>query len=371
MAGLYDDLPEPSFVALVPPAEAEAAAIEEFVATLPSAQRPPLPPCSARSPLFTLDDATFHGGLLACLSVVEVGASLPRVCRALRWLRDSWASWRRAVEPLGGSMGAACGGRDPGPAVLVARLNNAASCSVERLARLSKTIGAAAAHGFGDFGRRRHARLLGGGGEHRYVYGGLPLQRVIWSLHSEGFTEWRGACSMTMDASFCVLPPWCSPSRRRLLPETVQVVVGISLWLPPHDASADESYPLLCLNAALEDPDSLLEVAERSTENPPCVALNVEAVLIRPPAAGGSSAAGTQASPDGCEFCEEWSLRAFFGPHGFRHSGLGHSEGYAVEAYAPGHRRWVPADPCFARDGEADTELHLLLRCTRCEGLLD
>lgn len=342
MAGLYDDLPEPVLAAA--PAEASGQALplsQSFGAGLPAESRPAP---TAVSRLFTLDDASVHM-TLGFLSLSDIG-TVPSVCKLLQWLRESWLQWRRFIAPLRREVH-----------VHVARLLGAESQSIEKLISLAADIEAAAINGFR---RKGHAYLLGGVGGFSYSYGALPLQRVLWSLHSEGLTAWRGVCSMAVDGSFALLPPWGFERRRALLPEEVRLLVGISLWLPPEGAEAEHSYPLLYLNAALQEASAFEALAAQHEDNPPCVAATCEAVLFRP--GGGASAV-----------VEEWSLRFCFGPVGFRHQGHGDTDGYRVEAYAAGRRRWRPPDLCYAPDGELsrDAGLHLILRARRCDGLLD
>lgn len=166
---------------------------------------------------------------------------------------------------------------------------------------------------------------------------------------------------MTIDADFALLPPWNRASQRPLLPRRLRLLVGISLWLPPEGVDAARSFPALYLNVALEQPAALRALAAQHPAAPPCVSATCQAVLFRPgePASRG--------------LMEEWGLRFCFGPEGYRHPGHGETDGYAIEAFAPGRRRWRPPNLCECLDGQRpqDAGLHLLLRACRCEGLLD
>jgi len=345
MAGLYDDLPEPasSTPAAASAPNAGSAAIAQRLGALAPAPRPSA--SGASQLLHTLDEANFHA-VLGFLPLPDVGASLPVASRLALWLRNVWLPWQQLLAPLRRQVD-----------VHVVRLLNPRLQSMEELSVLATSIESAALSGFRGL---RHSRLLGGVGGYMYFYGGLPMQRVLWSLHSEGLTPWRGVCSMAVDAHFALLPPWALAKRRTLLPERVQLLVGISLWLPPDGVDAEHSFPALYLNVALADAAAFEALAAEHPSLPPCISATCEAVLFRP----GTCSAGVM---------EEWNLRFCFGPEGYRHPGHGETDGYGIEAFAVGRRRWRPPNVCECLDGQRprDAGLHLLLRGRRCDGLLD
>eukprot|EP00401_Gymnodinium_catenatum_P052613 CAMPEP_0117540800 /NCGR_PEP_ID=MMETSP0784-20121206/43686_1 /TAXON_ID=39447 /ORGANISM="" /LENGTH=381 /DNA_ID=CAMNT_0005337467 /DNA_START=72 /DNA_END=1215 /DNA_ORIENTATION=- len=287
MAGLYDDLPEPASMGTQPDVDlvTHGAASQGAEAPRPERPRP-----SGPSPIFSLDDASLHA-VLGFLALPTVGRALPAVCPLLRWLREDWLSWQRFIAPLHRHK------------VQVTRLLRASSRGVEDLMPLAESIGAILLQGFGVGRRRRPLGCWGVGGGLANAgfapaavlgqschYGELSMPRVLWSLHTEGFTRWRGVCALTLDARFALLPPWSFAKRRALVPPRVLLHVGISLWLPPDGIEAAHSFPGLHLNVALAEPHAFETLAGTYPEDPPCLAATCDAVLFRPSGSDASAA---------------------------------------------------------------------------------
>eukprot|EP00928_Gymnodinium_smaydae_P044207 TRINITY_DN29507_c0_g2_i1.p1 TRINITY_DN29507_c0_g2~~TRINITY_DN29507_c0_g2_i1.p1 ORF type:complete len:364 (+),score=37.55 TRINITY_DN29507_c0_g2_i1:192-1283(+) len=363
MAGLYDDLPDPCSLEFgtttVATAAVEASNVQEMV----KLKVRPHAPDSSR--LLCLDDVSFCL-VLSFLSLPDVGTNLPAACPVLSWLRDEWLVWSRFVAPL----------RRGG--VHVVRVRCIEQRSLDALAMLACSIEQALKQAIVEADSRRRRPLgcwgmpipLGGLADADIVrvpgqvisYGELPMPRVLWSLHNEGFTPWKGVCSLKLDACFSLLPPWNQTRRNDMLLSNVKFEVGISLWTPPENADTAQSFPGLHLKVRLVDAAVLEAVALQHLDNPPCLAATCDALLFRP---GDVNKQVT--------ILEYWSLRFCFGPTGYRHAGHGETDGYQMEVSVAGRKRYRPPDICYTRVGEQlrGEGLHLLVGWRRCDGLLD
>lgn len=345
MAGLYDGLPEPSGAGSMVAGDG-LTSIENISSTV-TAKKTRVRPCIATAaPIFIMDDASVHV-MFAFLALPDIGSSLPVTCRVLRWLRDTWLLWQQFLAPLQRRH------------INVTRLSRSRLESIQELGSLTAAVGSMAEHGFRG---ERCGHSWRGVDGFAYNYGELPVPRVMWSLHTEGFTPWKNVCSMAVDAGFALLPPW-SGARRLLLPSRIQVQLGISLWLPPQYGDPEYSFPALHLNAALDEPEKFEAIAARYPNEPPVLAAVCDAMLFRP---GSSTAIGATV-------VEEWGFRVCFGPRGYRHPGHGETDGYFSEVNVVGRRRWRPPELCHVPDGQRpqDLALHILSRGKHCEGLLD
>ena len=339
MAGLYDDLPEPQTESQVSASvDVGAKQLQEN-----SLEIGPRPEDAGSSKVFTLDDVSLQH-ILSFLALPDVGNVLPTVCPLLLFLRSSWADWRRFSQPL------------RRPKIRMMQLLNIQSRSLQELAHVSESLGRFAVEGFQGFRPRlpSFAPDL-----HALSYCELPIPRVVWSLHNEGLSKWRGTCAAVVDAEFALLPPWDRPPRKAFLPRKLRLLLGVSLWLPPDEVAAEHSFPSLYMNAALLEPEKFEALAERHPSNPPCLAATCEALLLRMTPGALSST------------LEDWSWRFCFGPEGYRHAGHGDLEGYRNEIRTPGRRRWRPPELCFAAGEESAQSLRLLVRSRRCIGLLE
>eukprot|EP00933_Yihiella_yeosuensis_P043959 TRINITY_DN3899_c0_g2_i2.p1 TRINITY_DN3899_c0_g2~~TRINITY_DN3899_c0_g2_i2.p1 ORF type:complete len:360 (-),score=59.87 TRINITY_DN3899_c0_g2_i2:206-1285(-) len=355
--GLYDDLPLPADE--VAPVQNKTNSCKHETLLDESLLLKPRPADAGDSLLFLLDDVIIHQ-IFEFLALPEVGTALPATCRLVRFLRVIWIAWQRFEKPLRRER------------VRVEHLLNVHLRSLEELSELSEAIQEVIRSSPG-----KHRLPSSSSDLKNYSYFELATPRVQWSLHNEGFSNWR-SCSDKVDVSFALLPPWDRHPRRRFLPQKVRLVVGISLWLPPSGADAEHSWPALWLNCSLEQPEVFEALAERHPDNPPCLAATCEAIAFRPrfessqKKAEGLRSAELSALPH-AQVLEEWSCRFCFGPTGYRHVGHGETEGFDFEVSTVGRRRWRPPDLCFARVGEQpqDQGLHLLLQTRRCIGLLE
>ncbi|CAE7041950.1 alkbh5, partial [Symbiodinium sp. CCMP2592] len=292
------------------------------------------------SKLFSLHASTLLHAL-EFLALPEIGHSLASVCRFLQGLRGSWPPWKRFAEALRPTR---------------IRLPSLHSRRLEELGDLAEDL-------------QRATKSFKGNqtippDPHTFSYSELPLPRVVWSLHSEGLSQWRRVCSSLVDAEFAILPPWDRAPRRSFLPRKVQMHLGVSLWLPPEEVGDPrDSFPMLKLRMALAEPQHFEALAERHPQQPPCISAKCDAVLLRLPSLGREAT------------LEEWNCQAFcFGQAGYHHSGYGALDGYRYETATRAKKRWRPPDLCFARAGEerSSASLHLLLRSRRCfEGLFE
>ena len=340
MAGLYDDLPEPQSEKLPTAGQLESQKLQIESEAWDVGLRPEDP---GNSKFFTLDDVSLQQ-VFSFLALPEIGRVLPAVCPLLRFLRSAWADWRGFAQPLQQSR------------IRVMQLLHVQSRSLCELAQEAQLLGKFAAEGFQGFRPRlpSFAPDL-----HDLCYCELPIPRVVWSLHNVGLSKWRSACAAVVDVSFALLPPWDRAPRRQLLPRRVQLLLGVSLWLPPNEVAAEHSFPSLYMNVALLEPEAFEALADRYPDNPPCLAATCEALLLR-------------MVPNNSSSLEDWSWRFCFGHLGYRHSGHGEMEGYRHEIQTPGRRRWRPPELCFTREDERSAQsLRVLLRSRRCLGLLE
>ncbi|CAE7683017.1 alkbh5, partial [Symbiodinium sp. CCMP2456] len=321
--------------------------VEELAETVRASALSDLRPLAKRpenvgsSKLFSLHEYTLQH-TFGFLALPDIGNSLASVCRFLHWLRGDWPPWQRFAKAL------------RKPRIRLSQLPSLQSLCLQELGDLAEAL-------------QRASKSFKGTNlippdPHTFSYSELPLPRVVWSLHSEGYSKWRRVCSSLVDAEFAILPPWDRAPRRSFLPRKVQLHLGVSLYLPPEHVGAEDSFPLLCMKMALAEPQRFEAVAERHPQQPPCLAAKCDALLLRLPSLGREAT------------LEEWSCKEFcFGQEGYRHSGHGDLEGYRHEITARGKKRWRPPELCFARAGEerSSASLHLFLRSRRCLGLLE
>eukprot|EP00930_Biecheleria_cincta_P045277 TRINITY_DN31209_c0_g1_i1.p1 TRINITY_DN31209_c0_g1~~TRINITY_DN31209_c0_g1_i1.p1 ORF type:complete len:354 (-),score=33.64 TRINITY_DN31209_c0_g1_i1:135-1196(-) len=349
MAGLYDDLPEPAShtnaQVICTGTQFENECRDQAHVT---AQ---IRPDAGKSRFLTTDDATIHH-VLSFLPLTDVGTAWPSCCRLMQYLREDWQDWRHFVRPLRDRI-----------RIKVIQILQVQSRSIGELGKLSATLENVALEGFPGCKPRQPSSA---NDRDMHSYFELPTPRVVWSLQSEGITSWRGVCSLAIDAGYALLPPWDRGARRLHLPKKIQLLIGVSLWLPPVGADLEHSFPGLYMNVALALPEIFERLADRFPDSPPCLAANCAALIVKPQDA--SSSLETTGMPT----LEDWTWRFCFGPEGYRHMGHGDTEGYRREITVAGRRRWRPPELCFARAGEnRQASFCVLLRTRRSVGLLD